>query len=114
MGRQRSFHQRRPRIATGIEPYLIFITGMGPNRNAGRLLARLPARSCGDAAERFRALRPVPALDRGVRLEAVAARLRPEEGTSGRTWREEAPGVWLYDRSVTAMKIATYVKNRSE
>ena len=73
----------------------------------GRVLAAVPASSPAGAVERFRVELPGLHLEKGTRLEGMAARIIGEP-TAGRSWTEQAPGVWLYDVEYTQRKIADY------
>lgn len=93
-------------------PYLITITGCDPPGVLGRVLARLPATSPDAAVAAFRALREVPTLERGVRIEAIRAVLCPEVRAHDHSWRRHKGGVYLYDNGETAARIATYARDR--
>ncbi len=79
----------------------------GASPGIGRVLGQIRTESCDEAVETFKAHRKVGALPRGLRLDAVPARLSPGAET-GRGWSEVKPGIWLYPTDLTAEKIASY------
>ncbi len=103
--------QVAPMVET--EAFVVVVTGLEPAGSPGRVVARVPATSPSGAVALFRSLRTVGELPRGVRLDALPARVcSGETSPAGRTWREEKPGLFLYDRQATTAKIATYASDR--
>jgi hypothetical protein len=87
------------------ELYLVVIAGASPG--IGRVLGQVRTESCGEAIETFKAHRTVGALPRGLRIDAVPARLSPG-AEIGRGWSEVKPGIWLYPVDLTTDKITSY------